>query len=224
MAEDIIHWQDDGSPKSLIYDDIYFSTDNGMAESKAVFLEGIDAPDVWQGRDQFTICELGFGTGLNFLNTVRLWMENSTENQQLNYITTELHPLAKVEIEKAVHWSELKDYKRDFLAHYPSPSFTLYDGRVSFEFLIGDCVQSLAESEAKIDAWYMDGFAPAKNPDMWSDEIFNHMARLSNDGARVATFTSAGFVRRGLSLVNFKMSKKPGYGKKREMLSGIFAK
>lgn len=224
MGKNIIHWQNDGSPRSALYDDIYFSTDNGMEESKAVFLDGIDAPDVWQGRDQFTICELGFGTGLNFLNTVRLWMENSTENQCLNYHATELYPLAKVEIEKAVHWSELKDCKRDFLAHYPKTSSTLYDGRVSFEFHPGDCAQSLAESEAKIDAWYMDGFAPAKNPDMWSNEIFTQMARLSNDGARVATFTSAGFVRRGLSLVNFKMSKRPGHGKKREMICGIFSK
>ena len=223
MSNNIIHWQDDAIPRSSLYDDIYFSTENGIEESKAVFLDGIDAPDVWQGCDQFTICELGFGTGLNFLNTVKMWMENSTINQRLIYFATELHPLSKVEIDRAVHWDELEGHKIDFLEHYPKPSFTLYDGQVSFQLLCGDCAESLKASSTKIDAWYMDGFAPAKNPDMWSDEIFTQMARLSNEGSRVATFTSAGFVRRGLSAANFHMTKRKGYCKKREMLSGVIS-
>jgi len=221
MSKNIIHWQNNNTPRSSLYDDIYFSTENGIEESRAVFLDGIDAPDVWQGRDQFTICELGFGTGLNFLNTVRLWMDNSVKNQCLNYLAVELHPLSKVEINKAVHWGELEDHKTAFLGHYPKASFNLYDGRVSFQLLRGDCVQCLRQTTAKIDAWYMDGFAPAKNPDMWSEQIFDQMTRLSNDRARVATFTSAGFVRRGLLAAKFQMSKRAGYGKKREMLSGI---
>ncbi|MBT5187680.1 MAG: tRNA (5-methylaminomethyl-2-thiouridine)(34)-methyltransferase MnmD [Kordiimonadaceae bacterium] len=222
MSRDKIFWQDDGSPRSQIYDDIYFSPENGLEESQEVFLNGIGAPEVWDGKDQFTIYELGFGTGLNFLLTMKLWLQNSSENQTLMYFATEMHPLSKVEMNKAVHWPELKYLKDEFLTQYPAKDVSLCNGRIRFHLLIGDSGECLRQSHVKADAWYLDGFAPAKNPDMWSDDIFKQMARLSNQDAKVATFTSAGFVRRGLSAVNFKMSKRKGYGKKREMLCGKY--
>lgn len=208
-------------PYSTLYDDIYFSTDDGLSESKAVFLDGIGAPDVWVGQKSFVVCELGFGTGLNFLNTLKMWGEANLTDQKLIYIATEKHPLSLSEIKQAIHWPSLQPYLREVLNSYPE-STKLLDGRVSLELLIGDSAELLVGSNVKVDGWYMDGFAPKKNPDMWSDEIFKQMRRLSNRGARMATFTAAGFVRRGLKAAGFDMIKRTGYGKKREMLAGVF--
>lgn len=207
-------------PYSELYDDIYFSTDDGLAESKSVFLDGIDAPDVWAQKQTFVICELGFGTGLNFLNTLKMWDEIALKEQKLIYIATEKHPLSSSKIEQAIHWSIVKPYLDEMLSSYPD-SVELLNGRVSLELMIGDSAELLVQQKTKVDAWYMDGFAPKKNPDMWSDEIFKQMNRLSNSGARIATFTAAGFVRRGLQSAGFDMKKRVGYGKKREMLAGV---
>ena len=132
MDENNIYWQDDGTQRSKIYEDIYFSTENGLAESEEVFLKGIDAPDVWNDKDQFTIYELGFGTGLDFLLTVNAWLQNSSEKQCLNYFSTEFHTLSIVEIDKAAHWPELKPLKSDFLKQYLSRNVSLYNGCVTF--------------------------------------------------------------------------------------------
>ena len=208
-------------PRSEIYDDIYFSTEDGMAESNAVFLEGINAPDVWKNQKHFTICELGFGTGLNFLNTINMWLKTTSNDQKLHYIATEKHPLNRAEILNAVHWHEHTNNLEEMLRDYPEPNL-LFDDRVKLTLLLGDSREQLSQLSYKVDAWYMDGFAPAKNPDMWSPELMSLMARHSNDGAKLATFSAAGAVRRGLIEVGFEVDKKKGFGKKREMMTGIF--
>lgn len=218
----MLGWQDELTPRSMLYDDIYFSSQDGLLESEAVFLNGIDAPRVWNRNKNYTICELGFGTGLNFLLTVRQWMRSRGSDQTLHYIATELYPLRKTDIDRAIHWSELSDVKEEFLEQYPMEQFELEDGAVKFTLLVGDCATMLSGLANKIDAWYMDGFSPRKNPDMWSKEIFSQMARLSVPGAKIATFTSAGFVRRGLVEAGFDIRKRPGFGKKREMLQGKY--
>ncbi|MCP5381207.1 MAG: tRNA (5-methylaminomethyl-2-thiouridine)(34)-methyltransferase MnmD [Kordiimonadaceae bacterium] len=218
----MLEWKENNVPYSAEFNDIYFSVDDGLAESKAVFLDGINAPEVWIGKNEFTICELGFGTGLNFLNCLKLWLKHSGEDQTLHYLATELYPLAWEEIQKAVHWPELSECKEAFLVNYPSTEMTLYDGRVKFRLLKGDSATELSKTNGIVDAWFLDGFAPSKNADMWSERVFAEMARLSRQGTMVTTFTAAGFVRRGLNEVGFTMSKRPGYGRKREMLNGEY--
>lgn len=222
LAEHKLEWENDVTPRSAVFDDIYFSTEDGRLESEAVFLSGIDAPQVWQDKSQFTICELGFGTGLNFFNTARLWMEQSKPEQCLNYIATELYPLYGDDIDRAIKWPELVKIKNEFLTSYPAEYFSLCDGRIKLTLLLGRSEDLLMQMTEKVDAWYLDGFAPKKNPDMWTDEIFTQMARLSHRNAKVATFTAAGFVRRALARAGFKIYKRDGYGKKREMLGGTY--
>lgn len=217
-----IEWQDDLTPRSQRYDDIYFSPQDGLSESIAVFIEGIGVPDVWVDKKDYTICELGFGTGLNFLTTLREWKKSARSDQTLHYIATELFPLTKNDIEKAIHWEELDALKDSLLEQYPSSQIELDDGAVKITLLCGDSAEMLTELDCKIDAWYLDGFSPQKNPAMWSKDVFSQMARLSVPGAKLATFTAAGFVRRGLIAVGFNIHKRPGYGKKREMLNGEF--
>lgn len=223
MSEKIIKWgQDNNTPKSLLYGDIYYSADDGLAESTAVFLDGIGAPDVWRDKSSFTICELGFGTGLNFLNTLKLWLETTYKSQKLYYYATEKHPLLRVEIQRAICYPELASYRDHMIEHYPEPSVQYFDGRVSLNLLIGDSLRMLSDADFRADAWFLDGFAPSKNPDMWSSPLFCEIARLSVKEAKLATFTSAGAVRRGLTDAGFQMTKRPGFGKKREMLNGRF--
>ncbi len=217
-----IKWISNNTPVSSIFDDIYFSTDNGLEESKVVFIDGIDAPQIWENKNNFTICELGFGTGLNLFNTMKFWIETTNSQQHLTYIATEKYPLEEDEIKKAVYWPELKPYVDAFLPQYPSDLNILFDGRVTVKLLFGDSAKMLSEQKFMVDAWYLDGFAPRKNPDMWSGDIFSQIERLSHHGSRVATFTAAGFVRRALSEKGFRMSKRAGYGKKREMLGGEY--
>ena len=204
------------------FDDIYFSPEDGIGESNAVFLDGINAPHCWKDKKAFTIAELGFGSGLNFLLTAKLWIETTSPDQRLNYYSTEKYPLDKTQIDEALMWPELRPYVSALLDDYPNND-TMFDDRVKLNILIGDSLDRLKAENFKADAWYLDGFAPRKNPDMWRDEIFTEMARLSNEGAKLATFTAAGFVRRGLENVGFNMIKRPGFGNKREMLSGQFS-
>jgi tRNA 5-methylaminomethyl-2-thiouridine biosynthesis bifunctional protein len=222
MADNVIEWENGITPRSTIFDDVYFSTDGGIEESEAVFLSGIDALQVWQGKHQFTICELGFGTGLNFLNTADLWIKNSKPEQVLNYFATELYPLKRDDLDRALKWPEIEKIKQEFLSSYPSENLSLCDGRIKLNLLLGYSEDILMQMTEKVDAWYLDGFAPSKNPDMWTDEIFAQMARLSQRGTKIATFTAAGFVRRAMSNAGFQIYKRDGYGKKREMLGATY--
>ncbi|MCC3860401.1 tRNA (5-methylaminomethyl-2-thiouridine)(34)-methyltransferase MnmD [Pseudemcibacter aquimaris] len=209
------------APYSTEFDDIYFYPEDGIGESTAVFLDGVDAPEIWQGQDEFITAELGFGTGLNFLLTAKLWLETAEDDQKLIYYSTEKYPLKATEIDDAIHWPELQDVKAEMLNAYPDGG-QLFDGRIELNILLGDSLEELRKHSFKANAWYLDGFAPSKNPDMWLDDIFSEVARLSASEARLATFTAAGFVRRGLMEKGYDMSKRPGFGNKREMLSGVF--
>lgn len=205
------------------FDDIYFYPEDGVGESVAVFLDGIDAPVVWQEQDVFTIGELGFGTGLNFLLTAQKWLESTTKDQKLIYYSTEKFPLNRDQIDEVIEWGGLSAVKAELLKHYPNGG-VLFNGRIELNILLGDSLEELCKQSFKANAWYLDGFAPSKNPDMWSDDIFEELARLSEKEAKLATFTAAGFVRRGLIEKGYEMSKRPGFGNKREMLSGVFNK
>ncbi len=173
-------------PYSLDFNDVYFNTDDGLAETEHVFITHNQLPQRFSNANlsSFTIIETGFGTGLNFLAVSALWLQLAPKNATLHYIGIEKMPLSLADLARA---------------HALWPQLTQIT-----------------------DAWLLDGFAPAKNAAMWSSEVFAQMTRLSKIGTTFATFTSAGHVKRGLQRAGFAVSKHKGFGKKREMLSGIF--
>ncbi len=224
-----LEWRE-GQPYSTIFQDIYYSSDNGLLETDYVFLQGNKLISRWQQltSQTFTIIETGFGTGLNFLCAAQLWLDHSPKNAILHFISTEKYPLSLQEITSALQfWPALNNLSGQFLAQYPTlinsdKSIELFDHRVQLTLLIGDATKSLSKITAPADVWFLDGFSPAKNPEMWQPALFAQMARLSNCNTTFATFTSAGMVKRGLQTAEFNVSKQAGFGKKREMLTGDF--
>ncbi|MGH1376159.1 MAG: tRNA (5-methylaminomethyl-2-thiouridine)(34)-methyltransferase MnmD [Alphaproteobacteria bacterium] len=215
-------------PRSEQFDDVYFSVHDGLAETQHVFLAGNDLPQRWRGRDHFTICETGFGTGLNFLAALQMWKRDPERPDNLHFISFEKFPLDRDFIEQSLfHWGELSELSDVFLSNYPSDlhdgihKFYVVDG-VQVTLIFGDVNDAIPVLNDAIDCWFLDGFKPSSNPDMWSDIVFQNMARLSNRGASFATFTAAGFVRRGLQGVGFDVRKVCGFGRKREMAVGRY--
>ena len=227
----------EGTPVSRDFDDVYFSNDNGLEETRYVFLGGNGLPERFAHHDRahLVVAESGFGTGLNFLT---LWQAFSDFRQRhpdaalqrLHFISFEKYPLRADDLKQAHrHWPELAGFAAALQAQWPLPfsgchRLLLDEGRITLDLWFGDInalVDTLDDSlNQQVDAWFLDGFAPAKNPDMWTPTLFNAMARLARPGATLATFTSAGFVRRGLQEAGFTMRKSKGFGRKREMLTG----
>lgn len=212
------------APRSKEFDDVYFSAENGFAETQHVFIRGNGLPEAWAGRD-FTIFETGFGTGLNFLCALKLWNETNA-GKTLHFISVEKFPLSRAEIESALEmWRE--NFEGEFaslLAKYPTnPSGThriAMSGNCMLILIFDDVNAVMPKLNETVDCWFLDGFRPASNPDMWGEIVFQNMARMSKKGARFATFTAAGFVKRGLAAAGFDVKKIQGYGRKRDMLTG----
>ncbi|WP_417582727.1 bifunctional tRNA (5-methylaminomethyl-2-thiouridine)(34)-methyltransferase MnmD/FAD-dependent 5-carboxymethylaminomethyl-2-thiouridine(34) oxidoreductase MnmC [Nitrincola sp.] len=223
-----LSWQA-GSPESDRFGDIYFNRDGGIAETEYVFLQANHLEDRFAALSQphFVIAETGFGTGLNFLCARQLWLKTTSAPQQLHFISCEKYPLAVGDLTKALEaFPQFSDGASQLIDAYPAPVEGFYTlrfdgGRVLLTLLFGDASSQLPQLEAKVDSWFLDGFAPAKNPDLWTEALFHQIARLSRPGTRFATFTAAGLVRRGLQDVGFEVEKRPGFGRKREMLAGI---
>jgi tRNA 5-methylaminomethyl-2-thiouridine biosynthesis bifunctional protein len=218
------------TPKSEIFDDIYFSIHDGLAETHHVYMGGNNYPARWRNAHYHSICELGFGTGLNFLATAHSFLESADETAILDYIAIEKYPLDARFIKEALAiFSDRLDAVLcdEFYNSYPPavPGFhrLVLCGRIRLTLVFEDVLWALPQIVAPrgIGAWYLDGFAPSKNPDMWVDEIYHHMARLSCRGASVATFTAAGVVKRGLAQAGFTVTKQKGYGYKRDMLTAF---
>jgi len=216
-----------GTPASTQFDDIYFSVDGGLDECRDVYLRGCGLPERWQGREDFTIAELGFGTGLNFLAALEMWAKHRpSETARLHFISVEGFPLSKAQLERAYSdWDEMPSGAREMIAAWPDCVKGVH--HIAFEngvrlTLIHDAVEpALQHLDFAADAWFLDGFSPSKNPDMWSEEILKRVYDLSSPGCRVGTFTVAGDVRRGLAAAGFEVSKQPGFGRKRERLEAI---
>lgn len=193
-------------------------------------MQGNHLAERWLDSDlqTFSIAETGFGTGLNFLCAVNIWLSTSPMNAKLHYISAEKYPLSLQDLRTALNlWPQLKTVIEPLLAQYDNlingaNTILLYDNRVQLSLLIGDATACFSKVTSQVDAWFLDGFAPAKNPDMWQTELYQQMARLSNASTTFATFTSAGDVRRGLMSAGFNVHKRIGFGKKREMLIGNF--
>lgn len=215
-----------GAPASQHFNDIYFNPADGIAESEYVFLTGIGAPDCWRDRHTFTIGETGFGTGLNFLLTWSMWKRTAPAGSVLNYIAVEGYPLDRDQLHTALQpFAGLSPLTASLLDAYPVRHGGFHrlifeNGRVTLTLLFGDVEIMLNRLTGRIDAWFLDGFAPARNPAMWSDAVLGRIACLSAPNAAFATFTAAGHVRRGLQAAGFGVSKTPGFGRKKERLVG----
>lgn len=223
-----IEWVE-GQPFSPLYGDVYFSRHSGIDETRHVFLNHNRLPERFAALDTgsvFVIGETGFGTGLNFLCAWQEWQRSAPSTARLHFVSCEKHPLSHSDLEQSLAlWPELETFSRQLLDQYRYLAtgwnrLILAGGRVTLTLLIGDALETLPRSEMAADAWFLDGFAPAKNPAMWQPALFQAMARLSKPGATFATFTAAGDVRRGLQEAGFNVEKVPGFGRKREMLRG----
>lgn len=214
-----------GAPVSRQYNDIYFSND-GVAESDHVFLRGNAFAERFPCASTFSIGELGFGAGLNILAAWDQWRRaHKLAGTKLRFFSVEYFPLSHDDLERAHEkWPALSQLSSRLRALYPPPHPGFHrlelDDDVSLTLFYGDVVTGLEIAEGEIDAWFLDGFAPSQNPDMWSPKVMQNVARLSKPGATYATFTVAGAVRRALGEAGFTIERRPGYGAKREMLAG----
>lgn len=226
-----LDWDDQGRPRSRVFDDVYFSDQSGLEETRYVFLEQNRLQERFAALPvggRLVIGETGFGTGLNFLCAWQLFAQHATPGARLHFVSVEKYPLSHADLQRALAlWPELKPLAEQLLAQYIAihPGFqrlVLDNGRVTLTLLIGDALKQLPQLDAQIDAWFLDGFAPAKNPEMWTAELFAELARLAAPGSTISTFTSTGWVRRLLNGAGFKMKRTPGIGHKWEILRGEF--
>ena len=226
-----LDWDDQGRPRSRVFDDVYFSDQSGLEETRYVFLEQNRLAERFaalSAEGRLVIGETGFGTGLNFLCAWQLFEQHAVAGARLHFVSVEKYPLSPADLQRALAlWPELKPLADQLLKHYVAihqgfQRITLANGRVTLTLLIGDALEQLPQLDAQIDAWFLDGFAPAKNPDMWTAELFVELARLAAPGSTISTFTSTGWVRRLLNAAGFKMKRTPGIGHKWEILRGEF--
>jgi len=219
----------DGTPCSDTYGDIYHSSTGGLEQARSVFLAGSDLPRRWQGRECFTVVETGFGMGLNFLATWAAWRADPTRSARLHFVSTELHPF-RVDDLATLHqrWPELAPFAQDLRTAWPAltPGFHrlhLDDGAVVLSLLFGDAPTLLKQLECTADAFYLDGFAPDRNPDMWCEALFRRLGELAAPGATVATWSVCATVFKGLTAAGFDCSKAPGFADKRVVLKGHYS-
>ncbi|WP_042885157.1 bifunctional tRNA (5-methylaminomethyl-2-thiouridine)(34)-methyltransferase MnmD/FAD-dependent 5-carboxymethylaminomethyl-2-thiouridine(34) oxidoreductase MnmC [Cupriavidus necator] len=218
----------EGTPYSPRYDDVYHSTEGGLAQAAHVFLGGNALPQAWAGKRQFVIVESGFGQGLNFLATWQAWRDDPQRCGTLHFVSIEKHPFTREGLAQLhAGLDGLQPLAQALQAQWPLALPGLHrlafdDGRMVLTLALGDAEQMLPRLVAGADAFYPDGFSPARNADMWSPAVFRGLARLARPGASLATYTAAGFVRRGLREVGFEVSKAPGFGGKRDMTVAQF--
>lgn len=233
-----LSWGADGVPRSNQFDDIYFDQKSGLEETNYVFLEHNQLTQRWSELAQqarpssFTIAETGFGTGLNFLCAWQLWLSicqqqnASLQQSRLHFISVEKYPLNKETLKNALKmWPSLSHLSDELIGKYPTlcqglHRIELNQGQIQLSLYFGDAAEGFASLNADVDAWFLDGFAPSKNPEMWNDELFKQIQRLSHEGTSFSTFTAAGIVRRGLQSAGFEVKKVKGFGHKREMAVG----
>ncbi|MGF9658504.1 bifunctional tRNA (5-methylaminomethyl-2-thiouridine)(34)-methyltransferase MnmD/FAD-dependent 5-carboxymethylaminomethyl-2-thiouridine(34) oxidoreductase MnmC [Pantoea agglomerans] len=232
-----LNWNEQGTPVSRAFGDVYFSNDNGLEETRYVFLGGNGFPERFaeHPRDLLIVAESGFGTGLNFLTLWQAFDAFQREQpdatlKRLHFISFEKFPLTREDLTAAQqHWPELAPWAEALQAQWPAAlpgcQRLLFDGgRITLDLWLGDInllMGQLDESlNRQVDAWFLDGFAPSKNPDMWTPELFGMMAKLARPQGTFATFTAAGIVRRGLQQAGFAVIRRKGFGPKREMLCG----
>jgi tRNA U34 5-methylaminomethyl-2-thiouridine-forming methyltransferase MnmC len=229
-----IVWEAGDTPLSIQFDDPYFAREDGRAETRHVFINANGLPERWQDEAQFTIAELGFGTGLNFFETLSLWQQQGlgsgpATGRHLKFVSFERFPMASADIERSLRaWPDLMPFVAALLEHWPpedgeavhTVEFFEADSSVTLELHLGDANRALPAWSGAADAWYLDGFSPAKNPELWGAGLMRAVYEHTRPNGTFATYTAAGFVRRNLIGAGFDVAKIPGYGRKRESLAG----
>lgn len=228
----VLSWSDSDVPRSEHYGDIYFSSENGVAETEHVFIEGNCLRDRWQKLSEgsiFTIGETGFGSGLNFLCAAALFIQLTPASTRLHFFSVEKHPFTQEDLQRALakHPAALKFLAKELLDQYPPlvrglHRLILCQGRIHLTLSFGEALNSFNAIQFRADAWFLDGFAPRLNPDMWQAALFRELANHSDHGTTLATFTAAGEVRRGLEDVGFEVARVAGFGSKRHMSQAVF--
>ncbi|MGV6803018.1 MAG: tRNA (5-methylaminomethyl-2-thiouridine)(34)-methyltransferase MnmD [Ruegeria sp.] len=214
-----LSWRDGTVPVSDRFDDPYFSLQNGLEETRHVFLRGNDLPARF--APGFHIAELGFGTGLNMLAVWSEW-EKSGQSGPLAFTSFEAFPMQPADMARAlVAFPQLEPWADRFLANWRGGTCDL--GTLRLTVVEGDARQTLSSWDGQADAWFLDGFSPSKNPELWQPVLMQDVANHTTHGGTAATYTAAGFVRRGLQEAGFTVSRVPGYGRKRHMTLAIKA-
>lgn len=227
-----LNWRD-GVPESTRFGDVYFNRDNGLAEARHVFIGASELSERFRqvpAYGHFVIAENGFGTGLNFLAAWSEWQAQrpADDDAILHFLSVERYPLTRQDLATALsHWPELKALAAELIEQYPplirgTHRLILAQGRVRLTLCFGDALSAWRELTFMADAWFLDGFSPSQNPDMWLNEIIEQVANHSKIGTTLATFTAASQVRTALSDAGFDMEKVPGFAHKRHMLTGRF--
>ncbi len=214
-----IDWRDGDVPVSTRFNDPYFSLENGLAETRHVFLAGNDLPARF--RDGFHIAELGFGTGLNLLAALHAWRVAGVAGR-LIFTSFEAFPMAAPDMRRAQsRFADLAPLAAELAPHWRGGGQRITLPDLDFTLVEGDARETLNHWPDAADAWFLDGFSPAKNPELWQPDLMESVARHTAKGGTAATYTAAGFVRRGLEAAGFSVSRVPGYGRKRHMTRAI---
>lgn len=209
-----IDWREGGVPVSTRFDDPYFSLDGGLAETRHVFLDGNNLPA--RLRPGFHVAELGFGTGLNCLALAQV------ATVPVVMTSFEGWPMSPAQLEQAHSaFPELAGLAAELRGGWGRDLIRV--GLVELRLIVGDVAQTLPIWQGRADAWFLDGFSPARNPAMWSDGIMAHVGRCTAPNGSFATYTAAGAVRDALSAAGFAVERRPGFGRKRHMSRGIMA-
>jgi tRNA 5-methylaminomethyl-2-thiouridine biosynthesis bifunctional protein len=216
-------WED-GAPRSRENGDVYFSRDDGLAESRAVFLTGAGLPGAWSGLRQFTVGEVGFGAGLNVAALLELWDRTRPPDGHLSVFTIEAFPLTADDAARALAaWPELGAAAELLVARWPGRArgfhrVDLPEFAATIDVAVMEAAEALDAWGGAADAWFLDGFAPPLDPHIWRQQVIDLVARRSSPRARAATYTVAGSVRRALTAAGFAVERAPGHGRKRERL------
>lgn len=210
-----LEWRDQAIPVSTRFDDPYFSLENGLAETRHVFLAGNDLPARF--APNFHIAELGFGTGLNLLTAWMAW-DQAGMDTPLTFTSFEAFPMEAEEMARALDaFPELGDYRDRLVAAWAEDKTLATLEGITARVILGDARETLATNAFEADAWFLDGFSPAKNPELWDTDLMAQVGSHTKAGGTAATYTAAGFVRRNLTDAGFTVSRIKGFGRKRHM-------
>ena len=212
-------WRDGTLPVSTRFDDPYFSLENGLAETRHVFLAGNDLPARF--TDGFHIAELGFGTGLSMFTTLLEWRAAGQKNP-LHFTSFEGFPMTATDMDKALRaFPEVHAIATPFLSQWADGKHHIETGDLIADIIIGDARSTLPTWNGLADAWFLDGFSPAKNPELWGEDLLAEVGSHTAENGTLATYTAAGFVRRSLASAGFSVTRVTGYGRKRHMTTAV---
>ncbi|MEH6691560.1 MAG: tRNA (5-methylaminomethyl-2-thiouridine)(34)-methyltransferase MnmD [Pseudorhizobium pelagicum] len=220
-----LEWHEGDMPYSTQFGDHFYCRNDGRLECGHVFLAGNGLPERWRDASTFRIGELGFGTGLNFCETWRQWKLVRQPGANLHFTSFELYPMAAEEIGRALsQWPEIAAERTALVAAWPAHPQgrveIVADAQTRLTVVVGPALDGVTAEPAGFDAWFLDGFAPSRNPDMWSPDLMQAIFDRTIPGGSFATYAAAGFVRRNLQAAGFAVERRPGFAGKREMLCG----